>query len=351
MGHELFSDRFLSRRRAAWHEIGQVVNEDMGAVAALERIRADLNYSLRPTFTEIDGVLVDLPGRSIVRHPTPDDPQHVVMGNVGPEYQLITPREIAEIFDRAVGKPVETIGVLRRGGLFFVTTALPMMDIKGDPVEMYLGIASPMDGVRSVSTEIYPVRVVCANTLRAAQAQAQVSYRVTHDARAKERLGVWLHDAYQQAQQNYDVVKEAFELLAGKTAMPSAAQAIIRRTYPDPRMPRRNAPDDVMAVRLHHFELAKDRIRARREMALALYEGDGTGMDTRAAKGTFWGVFNGITELENYRKGFSQGGVAAEAARVGEAVLFGSRGATMELAFNLCLAAAGGGPTGDPSLN
>lgn len=91
-------------------------------------------------------------------------------------------------------------------------------------------------------------------------------------------------------------------------------------------MPRRDAPDDVVQLRLEGWERHQLRIRRRREMALSLFEGDGTGMDTPAAKGTLWGLYNAVTETENYRKGFAAGGVEAEAARVGEDLLFGWRG-------------------------
>jgi hypothetical protein len=328
----------------------------MSAREALARIGGDLNVRLHPNYTMIDGVLTELPGRSIVRTPTPDDPEHVVLGQVGPDYTLITPGEIADIWDASVGKPIETMGVLRRGALFFCTTKLPTLDVKGDEVERYLGVCSPMDGQRTASAEEWDVRVVCANTLKAAQAQAKVSYRVVHDSTAKDRLGAWLLDAYQKAERNYDVVKEAFDLLASRSVSNSSALTVLRRAYPDVRMPRRNAPDETMAVRLERWEKMQSRIRRRRETALELFQGDGTGMDTPAAKGTLWGLYNAVTETENYRKGFARGGVTEEAARVGEDVLFGRRGEAMQRAFDACLVLADGKesearPAFDASLN
>lgn len=218
MGHAIFGERFLSLRRPAWHGLGLVTETEMSAREALIQVGGDLNVRLHANFTEIEGTLTELPSRSIVRYPTTDDPEHVVLGQVGPDYHLLTPGEVADIWDEYVGQPIETLGILRRGALFFCTTKLPTLDIKGDEVERYLGVCSPMDGQRTASAEEWDVRVVCANTLKAAQAQARVSYRVVHDATAKERLGVWLKNAYEKAEQNYEVVKEAFELLAGKSA-------------------------------------------------------------------------------------------------------------------------------------
>ena len=351
MAHDIFGERFLSLRQPAWHGIGTVSETPMTAREALTHIGGDLNYALFPNCCMVEGELVDLPSRTICRYPTPDDPQFAVLGNVGPEYTLLTPREVCDIWDQAVAQPVETMGVLRRGGLFFCTSKLPTIDVRGDEVEMYLGLSSPMDGERSASTEIWPLRVVCQNTLRVAQARAKASFRIVHDSGAKQRLAAWLHDAYRQAEQNHFVVKQAFELLAEKSVPESTALSIIRRTYPEPRLPRRDAPDGTMEIRMERFKRAQIRIHHRREQALALFEGDGTGMDTVAARGTAWGIYSAITETENYRKGFARGGLEAEAARVGEDLLFGRRGETMERAFNACLAVAGGGADFDPSLN
>ena len=349
--HEIFGERFMSLRQPAWHGLGLVTKEEMNARQALAQIGGDLNVRLHPNFTLIEGELVELPGRSIVREPVLDDPEHVVLGQVGAEYNLVTPGEIADIWDARVGKPIETMGVLRRGALFFCTTRLPTLDIKGDEVERYLGVCSPMDGQRTASAEEWDLRVVCSNTLRAAQAQARVAYRVVHDAGAKERLGVWLQDAYQTAEMNYETVKEVFTLLAERRVHESAALSVIRRAYPEPRLPRRNAPDDVMEVRAERFERAQVRVRRRRETALELFKGDGTGMNSPAAKGTLWGLYNAITETECYRKGSMQGGLEAEAARTAEDTLFGRRAETMERAFAACLTVAEDRADFDPSLN
>jgi len=329
----------------------------MTAREALLHIDGDLSIRLHENFTQIEGELVPLTTRSIVRHPTLDNPEYAVLGQAGPEYSLITPGDVADLWDAHVGCPIETMGCLKQGAIFFCTTRLPTLDVKGDPVEMYLAAFSPMDGQRSASAEIVPVRVICMNTLRLAQAQAQISYRVVHDAGARERFGLWLREAYERAISNSHSLAETFDFLASKTISDNIAASIIRRAYPDPRRPRFHAPDETMAVRLERWEKTRERILHRRETALALFKGDGTGMDSRAAMGTTWGCYNAITETENFRKGFAKGGLAAEDRRVGEDILTGARGEAMARAFSACLAVAGGGPESggfprfDPSLN
>lgn len=154
IGHEIFGARFTSFREPSWHGLGLVSQTEMDATTALTRIGGDLNYSLHPNFTEIEGELITLPTRTIVRHPSFDDPEYVPLGQVGPDYCLLAPTEVAALWDEYVGQPVETMGVLRRGAMLFITTKLEAMDVKGDEVERYLGLTSPMDGVRAATAEV-----------------------------------------------------------------------------------------------------------------------------------------------------------------------------------------------------
>jgi len=329
----------------------------MNAREALAHIDGDLNVRLHENFTQIEGELVPLPTRTIVRHPTFDDPNFALLGQAGPEYSLITPGDVADLWDEHVGRSIETMGCLRGGAIFFCTTRLPTLDVRGDEVETYLAAFSPMDGQRSASAEIVPVRVVCMNTMRLAQAQAQICYRIVHDAGAKERFGLWLREAYARALENSESLAGTFDLLASKSVSDTIAASVIRRAYPDARRPRFHAPDGTMAVRLERWERMQTRIRHRRETALNLFAGDGTGADSRAAKGTAWGVYQAVAEVENYRKGFAKGGLLAEDRRIGEDLLVGARGEVMARAFTASLAVAGGMsesggfPKFDPTLN
>lgn len=359
MSHQIFGERFLTLRQPAWHNLGLVVDEELSAREALGKIGGDLNLTLRPMYYEIDGTKIEVPQHQIVRFPTKEDNEYVALGVVdSKDYVLFTPGQMCDIWDEHVGKHIETMGILRRGALFFCTTRLPTMDIKGDEVERYLGVTSPMDGRAAASAEEWDIRVVCANTLRAAQAQAKVAYRVAHGQGARERIGAWLNDAYKKAENNYNTAKEAFTLLADKRVDDMTARSIVLNTYADPRMPEKNAPDDVMEGRMQRWEAERKRLVKRREMAIELFGGDGTGMNSKAAAGTLWGLWNAVVELEDYRQGSRQPdkqgrkGDEAEAYRSSEDAMFGGRAATKQICYDACLSAAQGRfSPGDPLLN
>lgn len=343
MGHEIFGARFMSNRVPAWHKLGYVTDVEMNAREALGHIGGDLNYTLSPLFAEVGGERLELPQCAVVRHPTAEEPEYVSMGIVdSANYALFTPGEICDIWDSNVSKKVETMGILQRGGMFFVTAKLQTIDVKGDEVQRYLMLVNAVNGTRSMSAVESPVRTVCMNTLRMAETAALVNYKVAHDRQAKERIGLWLKEAVSVSDKNYETTKATFEILAGKRVNEAAAKAIITASYPNPNRPAQNAPTAVVEGRNERWEKALDLIARRRDMAFQLFSGDGTGMELPAAKGTLWGLYNAVVELEDYRKSSFQGGERMEAVRAAESSLFGERADTKKSCLGYCVEEAEG---------
>lgn len=365
--HNLFNERFISHRVPAWHHLGCVHEDEIGARESLTRIGGQPLVTLEPIFTDVGAQRVTLPNRSILRHPTSDDPEYVHFGIVGPRYELLTLEDVAQIWDAVVGKPIETMGILGRGDNAFLTSKLPAIDIKGDEIERYIGVTTPLDGMRVATAEEWDVRVVCQNTLNAAQAQALSTCRVVHDKEAKGRIARWLQEAYMRAESNVAIVKETFELLASTPVSGAQVQSVLDVVYPqtsvrlDPTLSK-----EVIERRIQLAEAHNRRQGRYHEAAHELFEGAGTGMDTLAAKGTAWGLWNSVVEISDFRRGNNRGG-RPEAVQVAEATLFGNRAAEKQRAFDACLLVAqgrwnakelhstlvadAGGSDFDPSLN
>lgn len=335
MSDNIFGERFISNRIPAWHNLGRVATEPMGAMEALTEMGEPVT-TLEPITTIVNGEVFELPNRVIMRHPTDDDPEYVPFGIVGNEYHLLLASDVCSVWDEFVAQPIETIAFLARGSNFFITSKLPAIDVKGDEVEMYLGATAPLDGSKMASTEVWPLRVVCANTLSMAQARAADAYRVIHDRNAKVKMGEWLLNMYQQAEANTALMKEAFEVLAGFKPNESQVTDTLKAAYPDPKLPRNNAPESVMKGRYKDWEWYKGRQEVFRKNALELFQGAGTGMATKAAGGTGWGLFNAVVETEDYRRGWNKDG--EEAQRVAASAMMGERADNKRRAYSQLLA-------------
>jgi hypothetical protein len=314
MPASLFGERFLDARRPAWHGLGIVLDsEELSATDAYSRLGT---YNVRLAKVEADGV--SLNQQAILRDKTSDDPEIRVFGVTGPEYHLVTPEDICTIYDERVGKPVETVGALGLGETFFISTYLPTLDVKGDEIENYLTIANPMTGTKAGDVFVSPVRTVCKNTLAAGLIQAVERFRIVHDKYAKQRMGDWLQLAYEEAETTAKMLNEAFTLLAGTKVTVPKAQDIFDKAYPNPNPPARNAPPEVMELRTKWYDENVSLMKRRREGALELFSGKGTGMDHPAAKGTAWGAYNAVVETEDYRTG-------RDDKQVAESSMFGER--------------------------
>jgi phage/plasmid-like protein (TIGR03299 family) len=125
------------------------------------------------------------------------------LGIVGTDYEVIQNEQCAEMLDRLVdqvgGAHFETAGSLRKGKSVFVTLKLPTaMEIAGvDRMDLYLIGTTSHDGTAALRVDASPIRVVCANTQRAAFAHAVGHYTFRHTSnvnsqisQAREALGL-----------------------------------------------------------------------------------------------------------------------------------------------------------------
>jgi hypothetical protein len=91
---------------------------------------------------------------------------------------------------------LETAGSMRGGADVFVTMKLPTTMLVGgvDELDVNIAILNNHIGTRAITGLITPTRIVCANTQRAALANARSSFKIRHTERAADRV----HQAREQ---------------------------------------------------------------------------------------------------------------------------------------------------------
>src|SRR5205823_14481433 len=133
------------------------------------------------------------------------------LGIVSDDYAEVQNEETADTLDRLAdesGAHFETGGSLRGGRSVFITMKLPTsMRIAGvDDMDLYLCATTSHDGTSALRVDASPIRVVCANTQRAAIAHSKGSYTFRHTsnvrsqiAQAREAMGLmWTYlDGFQ----------------------------------------------------------------------------------------------------------------------------------------------------------
>lgn len=333
MAHEIFGNRFYSHRKPAWHGLGLVLEEPLGAVDAFKRL-GEYEIECRPIYVEGNGKIAS--HQAVVRMTTNKGEVEKILNVVGKDFTPIGPRLTCDIFDRAVRQPVETIGALRDGAYLFITTRLPKFDVRGDEVQDYLTVVNPMDGTESAHVMRTPVRVVCMNTLRMGQSLSLERYNLRHTKDVDQQLYEWLGGLYLKAIEQADKVKQASERLADFRPDEVKLAEMLAGIYPEPRPLRRTAPTEVLKKREEQRQYIAQHQKAHREIVARLYHGEGTGMDTPAARNTGWGLYNSVVEYEDNRW-------AKDPRAALESTVFGPRAAVKELAFDAIYSAAAKG--------
>jgi phage/plasmid-like protein (TIGR03299 family) len=180
--------------------------------------------------------------------------------------------------------------------------------VKGDKVKGNLLLATSLDGTMKTVAAMTAVRVVCANTIRAAlednrkngRARAEVSHRSMFDPDSvKESIGV--------ARTSFDRFIESARALAEKPVSADTARDLLRDLI---GRPARIVADTPAAVGGSDFDrLIKGSpmpaVKAPKEhrnvsRILDLYAGAGMGAEHIGSRGTAWGLLNAVTQFVDH---------------------------------------------------
>lgn len=328
MSHEIYNEKFLSYRIPAWHRLGQVIEEEIGAEEAARRIRMPAIHT-EPVITA-NGLPTD--HKAIIG--TLDEGKEVYCV-VSTDYREITHADFIAGWDRNVKRHVETIGVLRHGAGIFLSTKLPSFSVKGEEVEAYLLAENWLSGNRTTKIRKTPVRVVCMNTLQMSDRASTRELRIRHSRPAVEQLDKHLQELIQQSAAEYVTLKEAYELLASTRLNRESASTILSSTYPEQELPEallvRASSDGEALKRLAQIERFNGGQIEHRKNCYSLYDGEGRGALSTAAAGTAWGMYNAVVEYEQYKKD----------RRDAESIMFGAGKFRVERAFDAACELAG----------
>lgn len=302
MAHNIMQqDRFLSLRRPAWHGLGMVVDEEMGAVDAFRRI-GEVVITTEPLFTP-SGLATN--HKAIISEAFNKELGKVerqVCSVVTEGYNEITHADFCGAWDGGTKQHVETLGILGKGETLFITTKMPTFSVKGEETDNYLLAYSPLSGIEAVTLRITPVRVVCQNTLILSGSQCSAQYRVAHTSDMAKSVQKFLAETWNQIEAKAEAVKEALEFLAGHRVTFNEGVGVVKSVYPSPVKPDVSPYSDEGLKKLATWEAEKKRMEEHQLSVVNLWGGGGVGMDSAACAGTAYGLFNAVVEYEDHSK-------------------------------------------------
>jgi phage/plasmid-like protein (TIGR03299 family) len=328
MAHMIYKEKFLSYRQPAWHGLGQVITEEIGAVEAAQRIQLP-EIITEPVLT-VSGLGTDY--KAIIGKLLEGSTVYSVVSN---NYCEIIHLDFLKAWDHCVKQNVETIGLLMHGAGLFVSAKLPSFDVMGDEISAYILAENWLTGTRSTKVRKTPVRVVCMNTLQMSDSQSVEELRICHTQPAIDQLERSLTDLIERSTSQYRALKEVYEILASTKVTDVSAKELLVKVYPDKPVPKhllaQAATNNDALDELAAWERSNGAQVEHRNQTFGLFAGAGRGAMSQAANGTAWGVYNAAAEYEQYLK----------KARRAESMMFGAGKDRVADAFNEVCSFAG----------
>lgn len=283
---------FASAREDAWHTLGTVTKDCMTAEEVM-RVAYLGGWNVRKigiTGYDVtaDGVTsVEAPDRYMTVRTNPFTGATDYLGVVGEDYTVVQNEDVCELLNILVdesGAHFETAGSLYEGRRVFTTMKLPAtMTVGGvDDIDLYLAATNGHDGTAALRVDVTPVRIVCANTQRAAFARSRGHYSFRHTSGAKGRI----EDARQALRLTWrycETFQAEADRMINETLTNAEFDEIVSRLWPLPSNPGQR-------TKTNHE-------RRHRDLRY-LYEAADT---QRRIRGTRWAGYQAITEYLDHK--------------------------------------------------
>lgn len=290
-------DLFASHREPAWHGLGEVFTDevtdynDMLSRAGLSDwdVREHNIAALTQDDTLLDARFV-VPAKAIVATIGTED---VVLGVTGDRYEIVQ-NEDAFSFLQSLkdGARWETAGAIKGGRVVFGSMAFDrdfVLDPSGvsDVVKSYLLVYTSHDGSTGVAGGVTPTRVVCQNTLNVAMGTVKNTFKIRHTQKAAERMNAEAA-LWRQANTYMDSFEKEAQTLFAQEVSDKAYFGIVENLFPKPEK-------DVKG--------AVKKWETRQESFAQAWNG----APNQGIKNTAWGVFNALTEANQWGRNIRQG--------------------------------------------
>jgi len=318
MAHNIHIDAngtaaFASLRKSAWHGLGQVVQQEMNDQQILDAAGLNWQVTEQPVFS---AETLDLGGDSLTTHNQIEgykllrrSDSKADLAVVSADFRAFQNAEMVSLMRRIGGEQVvwETAGALgAKGATCWCLARLPDLgfSLGNDATEFYMLITNGHGNNRALTVMPTTIRVVCQNTMRAAegdrkqqnqrQRNAQRSdfsasalaagYSIHHNL-GLDRAVAEVEDAYRRCIANRDATKVACEMMAAKAISEADARSYWDRILGEPL-----AQDETERSRA----MREEREAKRRRQLASIWVSPTS--QTDAARGTVYGAFQAAVE-------------------------------------------------------
>ena len=284
MSHEVESNFYVGE--TPWHGLG--VRLDNPATSEEAILAAGLNWEVGLEPVAVKGKWID-GYKAIVRNT-----DNRVYAIVHDRYTPIQNKQAFEFFDSVVGTKeaiYHTAGSLKDGARIWILAKLTSsLAIKGDQIDKYILLSSSHDASKALQMFLTPIRVVCMNTLRMAEAGAGERFYARHTKKIGEKVDK-AREILGLVNQYYVNFKEQAEFLASKQLPPAELPKLLVAAF--------NTTGAIDAQGVIDFDTIGTHMKNEMAVVTNLFT-NGKGNQNPAIAGTRYAAMNGISEYTDH---------------------------------------------------
>jgi phage/plasmid-like protein (TIGR03299 family) len=308
MAHELFFQngiaQMFSVKKTAWHNEGHLLPDNPSYQDAIKLVGFDYPMEKRPYFrpTQVNGNPGYIESGDAFYIFRPDI--NKVLGSVGSNYEIVTNEQafspLQPLVDQGVLK-LETGGVLRDGADAWLLGKWDLdkfgpdaKEVFGDQVIPYATVMANHNGRRGIMLGNTPIRIVCANTLGAAERSGISRWvQINHTRDAKNKLFEAANEMFSRVVERFEVIARQYRVLMNsRLTLDCFRKLVLDVVAPDPRKRRDWNPEAKMAA-----SVVERHERKVREVTRLWTCGKG-----HTGEPTAWFAYNGAVECLDFNR-------------------------------------------------
>lgn len=281
------TDTMISVKKVPWHGLGVILDSPPTVQEAITKAGLDWKAEKKELFLADGSKVKDF--QAIVRNT-----DNMQLGVTGQRFEPLQNSDAFDFFNPFITSgqcSLETAGSLRNGKTVWVLAKLNRNPIdlgSGDTVDKFLLLSNSHDGKSAVKVGFTPIRVVCNNTLTLSHNSVDSKLlRVWHSKRVSFNLEK-IQEIVNIANESFEATAEQFKFLANAQVNQNDLQKYVKQVF------------------YNGVEQTEERAKTMQnkliEHIASLFE-NGQGSKLQSANGTFWGLYNSVTEYLSHDYG------------------------------------------------
>ena len=271
-----------------WHGLGQQLTQDAPIDVWRKEAGLDWEAQVSPVMFWPEGLAAPqaVENKNVIFR----NDNKIPLGVVSDRYKIHQPADVLDFFNilmQSAGFTLEVAGAIKGGKRIWALANVNKESVvlNDDAVKGYLLLSTSFDGSAATIGQFTSIRVVCNNTLSAADTEnAPTRVMLTHGAdfdasMMRERLGIIVG--------GFEGMMDKYRALARLDVSVGYAKGFVSELFP--------------AIYDPQIEKFKESRGYKR--VLELFDGAGIGASEQGVYGTRWGLLNAVTQYIDHERG------------------------------------------------